>query len=344
MKRAAKVVGLTLLVLLLGLVAFFFWARSGTLPEDAYATVTRYPTEPAAPRDTLAVMTYNIGYLSGMTNNEPVTRPRSLYDEHMDAAVALLRATDPDIVGFQEIDFEAARSFDVHQLDTLAMRLDYAAGAVAVNWDVRYLPFPYHWNPAIHFGRVRSGQAVLSRYPILDHARVELARTSRPFWSDAFYLDRLAQVAQIDVGGDTLVVVNVHLEAFEEATRETQAREVRTLVESYLDRPLLLIGDFNSVPPAARDALPPDEQAAFADDETLDLLLDGLPLRAAFPDSAYAAASMSRIGTFPADAPTRKIDHIFYHPAHIEALDAAVPETPGTPSDHRPVVMRFVLR
>lgn len=339
MKRVTKFFGLTLLVLLLGLVVFFFWASSGTLSDDELATVTTH-TEPIAPRDTLSVMTYNIGYLSGMTNNEPVVRPPSLYDENMEAAVDLLRTTDPDIIGFQEIDFGAARSFDVHQLDTLARRLDYAAAAAAVNWDERYLPFPYHWNPAVHFGRMHSGQALLSRYPILEHERIELARTSRPFWNDAFYLDRLAQVAQIGVGNDTLVVVNVHLEAFEEATREEQAREVRALVESFADRPLLLIGDFNSSLPGTQENTASEESTA---DETFDLLLDGLPLRTAFADSVYAA-SLAEIGTFPADAPTHVIDYIFYTPDHIEAVDAAVPDVPDPPSDHRPVAMRFVLR
>lgn len=343
MKRAARTAGLVLLVLLLGFVAFFFWASSGTLSEDELATTTTYAAEPTSPRDTLTVMTYNIGYLSGMTNNEPVERSRSLYDDNMDAATDVLRGSDPDIIGFQEIDFGAARSFDVHQLDTLATRLGYAASATAVNWDERYLPYPYHWNPKFHFGRVLSGQAVLSRYPMLDHERIELARTSRPFWTDAFYIDRLAQVVHLDVDGDTLTVINVHLEAFETATREEQAREVRDLAARFADRPLLLIGDINSVPPGALDALPSEDRTAFADDETFRALLDDLPLQAALPDSAYDAP-IAEIGTFPADGPTRPIDHIFYTPDHIEALSASVLETPDPPSDHRPVVMQFVLR
>jgi endonuclease/exonuclease/phosphatase (EEP) superfamily protein YafD len=53
---------------------------------------------------------------------------------------------------------------------------------------------------------------------------------------------------------------------------------------------------------------------------------------------------MATIGTYPTDAPSRKIDHIFYTPDRIEAISATVPETPSTPSDHRPVVMRFVMK
>ena len=299
-------------------------------------------------------MAYNIGYLSGMTNNRPVERTPALFEKNMDAVLTMLRETAPDIVGLQEIDFVAERSYNVHQLDTLGTRAGYHAGAQAVNWDVRYLPFPSN-DPAFHFGRLRSGQAVLSRYPMGTHERIELARTSRPFWNDAFYLDRLAQVTEIALGTDTLVVVNVHLEAFEQATREAQARQVHDLVRSRLwedaptatdtapDRALLLIGDFNSVPPVARELLPPEERDAFLGDETFAHLLQDLPLQSAFPDSMYTHAAEATT-TFPADAPTRAIDHIYYTPHHIEAIAAEVLNPPGPPSDHRPVHMRFVLK
>jgi endonuclease/exonuclease/phosphatase family metal-dependent hydrolase len=343
MKRVAKALGGGLLALFLAVIAFFFWASSDTRSDHELATTTAYAAAPIAPADTVSVMTYNIGYLSGMTNNEPVVRSESLYTANLEAAVQLLRRTSPDIIGFQEIDVGAARSFNIHQLDTLATRLGYAASAMAINWDKRYVPFPYSANPAIHFGRVLSGQAVLSRYPIVRHERIELARTSRPFWSDAFYLDRLAQAVEIAVGSDTLVVINVHLEAFDEVTREIQAREVRRMYERYADRPVLLIGDFNSILPSARAAHQPGVQRDFAGDETLSILLDGTALQPAFPDSAYAAP-LSAIGTYPTVAPTRKIDHIFYTPGRIRSLDAAVPATPDMPSDHRPVMMRFVLQ
>lgn len=336
MKRALRIIGLAIVLLITLFVGFFFWASSGPLPEEQMAVTSTYEAEPAPPRDTLTAMTYNIGYLSGMTNNEPVVRPESLFVHNMDDAARLLRRTRPDIVGFQEIDFGATRSYYAHQLDTLATRLGYAASATAVNWDERYLPFPYSIDTAVHFGRVLSGQAVLSRYPIQSHERIELARTSRPAWNDAFYLDRLAQVAEIEVGDDTIVVINVHLEAFEAATRKQQATEVRTIYQRYASRPVLLMGDFNAELPALQDTTQADP------DETLRLLLDGTDLRPAFSDSAYAAPDS--LGTYPADAPTRKIDYIFYTPDRIEALNAFITGGgPNPPSDHRAVGLRFVL-
>ena len=352
-KRVLYGIGLLVLISVLAAVGAIVWAQSSTMPSDTYATLTTYDAPGAAPRDTLSVMAYNIGYLSGMTNNQPVERDSSLFTKNMSAVVDMLRASSPDIIGFQEIDFGAARSLKVHQLDTLGVRAGYSFGAQAVNWDVRYLPFPSD-DPAFHFGMVQSGQAVLSRYPVVSHERVALQRTSRPFWNDAFYLDRLAQITEVAVGADTLTIINVHLEAFEEETREAQAEEVRRLVQDRLNtgdtentgraaRPVLLMGDFNSVPPAAREVLPEEERTAFATDETIARLLDGLSLQSAFPDSMYTGAPEA-VATYPADVPTRPIDHIYYTPEHIEALDATVLNPPGPPSDHRPVQLRFVLK
>ena len=342
--RTLRIAGISLGVLVLSLAAFWFWAQSGTVSDGDLARVKTYEADVGAPADTVRVATYNIGYLSGMTNNEPVERSRSLFSENMDEAVALLDRLDADVVGLQEIDFRAQRSYDVQQLDTLARRLGYPEAAQAVNWDVRYLPFPYGM-PSVHFGRVVSGQAVLSRYPVASHERVVLAKTSRPFITRALYLDRLAQVVEVEIGERQVAIVNVHLEAFETETRQAQADEVRTLVSSMIDdgRPVLLIGDFNAVVPASIDAMPAAERQAFSGDDTMARLLDGLNLRPALPDSAYNRG-MEAVGTYPADAPSRTIDHVYYTPGSARSVGydvACGDESP--PSDHCAVAMEFVL-
>lgn len=345
-RRILKRLGALLITLLLLFVGFFFWASSGRLSEDALAQTKAYDASPASPAvDTFTVMTYNIGYLSGMTNNDPVERDPSLFENNLETVVEMIREADPDIIGFQEIDFGAERSLNVHQLDTLATRLGYASAAQAVNWDERYLPFPYG-APSVHFGRVLSGQAVLSRYPIRTHERIELARTSRPFWSDAFYLDRLAQVAIVDIGGWPLAVVNVHLEAFEAETRQQQAEEVRALVARMANEgmPVLLIGDFNSVMPAAKSTLPSRLRMQFTDDETMQTIRHGTGLRPAL-DTEATLLSGANVGTFPADAPNRKIDYIFYTPGRMYPVDAQVQCGPkdAPPSDHCAVTFSFVM-
>jgi endonuclease/exonuclease/phosphatase family metal-dependent hydrolase len=329
--------------LLLLFVAFFFWASSGGLSKDELAQIRQYPAEPASTTlDTVTVMTYNIGYLSGMTNNEPVVRPDSLFASNMNQAANLIRDADPDIIGVQEIDYGGARVGHVHQLDTIATRLSYPTAAQAVNWDERYLPFPYGW-PSVNFGRTISGQAVLSRHPIRQHNRSVLPRPPQPFFRDAFYLDRLAQVAVIDLDGRPVAVVNLHLEAYHTGTRETQIRQVRRLYDRLVGAnvPTLIIGDLNSELSLANDTATTANLTSA--DDTMRLLLDDMSLRLAFPDSTYREGPPP--ATFPADAPTQKIDYILYPPEHFAPVTRHIQcGAPSPPSDHCAVTASFRLR
>jgi endonuclease/exonuclease/phosphatase family metal-dependent hydrolase len=337
MKRFFTIGGSVLGALLVGLVLWVVWASTGRLPADELAQTKRYETAPRqSPPDTLTVTTYNIGYLSGMTNNKPVVRSDSFLSANLEQALSLLRTADAGLIAFQEIDYGAARSGYVQQLDTIARRLGYVAAAQAVNWDERYLPFPYG-RPAVHFGRTVSGQAVLSRFPVRGHARKVLPRPDQWIGRDAFYLDRLAQVALLDLGGRPLFVVNVHLEAFDQTTRETQAGKVR----AYYDRlvrtgiPVLLLGDFNS-------ELQPSSGEAPLADSTLHILLHDTDLRPVLPDSVRTATTPA--GTYPADAPTRHIDHIFYPPDAVKQIDQHIAcGAPSPPADHCAVTASFRL-
>jgi endonuclease/exonuclease/phosphatase family metal-dependent hydrolase len=329
----------------LGFVVFFFWASASRTSPDERAQTKRYAVSPttAAP-DTLTVTTYNIGYLSGMTNNQPVVRSDSFLRENMAQALRLLREADADLIAFQEIDYDGRRSGYVHQLDTIATRLGYAAAAQAVNWDKRYLPFPYG-RPAVNFGPMLSGQSLLSRYPLRQHDRTVLPRPPQPFYRAAFYLHHLAQIAIVDLGGRPLAVMNLHLEAYDIATREEQAREANALYDRLVAAglPVLVLGDINSVAPASHPALPPDQRRKFANDETLPLLLNDTDLRSVFPDSTYQSDAPPT--TYPANAPNRKIDHIFYPPALFEPVARDIEcRAPSPPSDHCAVTTSLRLR
>jgi endonuclease/exonuclease/phosphatase family metal-dependent hydrolase len=334
MKRVLRAFGWILVVLCTGAAVFFLWASSGRLPaEDLAQTRTYAPAPDTKPPDTLTVTTYNIGYLSGMRNNEPVVRPDSLFTANMDQAVGFFRRADSDLVAFQEIDFGGARVAHVHQLDTLATRLGFAAAAQAVNWDERYLPFPYG-RPAVNFGRTLSGQAVLSRFPIRRHVRNVLPRPPEPFFRDAFYLDRLAQVVVLDVGSGPLALINVHLEAFHVGTREEQARIVNHFYQRLAEKnvPALLLGDFNS----SLEASGYDRSAR---DSTMQYLLADTELRA-----ARTAVTDTASATYPADAPRRRLDHIFYSPRFFAPTDVQRwCGIPHPPSDHCSITASFRL-
>ncbi|WP_026135659.1 endonuclease/exonuclease/phosphatase family protein [Nafulsella turpanensis] len=325
--------------MLLVLVAvFYFWGSNNRFPEDTYHALLHYGpvTEAKSAKDTLSVMTYNIGFLSGMDNNLPVPANPGLYADNLKKVLNLFERLQPELVGFQEIDFGSARSFDVNQMDSLAKYGKYAFGMKGVNWDRNYVPFPY-WPPSVQYGRMLSGQAILSKFPLMDGQRIVLNKPeAAPFYYNAFYLDRLIQVTKVAIGEkDTLVLMNVHLEAFDKQTREQQAEyllnEYRKWATNY---PVILLGDFNSRPPYASEII---EQ-----EETISLFLEEPTLGNAIPEEVYRKAE-KEFFTFNSEAPYEQIDFIFYTRKDIKPVEVRVVKEAAQISDHLPVLMRFVF-
>lgn len=317
----------------IALALFFLWASSSQYPADRYAqhiSQDRYPLKTAA--DDISLVCYNIGYLSGLTNNQAVERTHELYDENLATAIAAIKPLSPDILALQEVDLDSRRSFNVDQVDALAEALQYPERAIAINWDKNYVPFPF-WPPSAHFGSILSGQAVMSRFPIKRHERLVLEKVAgNPFFYNALYLDRLAQVTEIAVGDRSLVLINIHLEAFDNSTRQNQTTFVRQLAEQYAQQgPVLLIGDFNSA------VNRPEEGEPFS----IQTMVDSSLLQSAVATDQFTNASQF---TFPSDQPQYKLDYVFYTPATIEMLDVQVVAAAGQASDHLPLAMRLRLR
>ncbi|SEK28115.1 endonuclease/exonuclease/phosphatase family protein [Parapedobacter koreensis] len=65
-------------------------------------------------------------------------------------------------------------------------------------------------------------------------------------------MNRLAQVAKLLIQGREVIVINVHLEAFDRDTREQHTDAVLQLYQRYSERyPTMMVGDFNSSPDEA---------------------------------------------------------------------------------------------
>ncbi len=325
MNRFLKICIFTLIALLLFVVLFFLWASSPTLSEDDYASIITNNYEQKIDNDSIyGIVTYNIGYLSGMTNNTSAEKPRSLFEENLKKAKDNFLQVNPDIIAFQEIDYDAARSYFVNQQNEIAS-LGYNYVAKAVNWDETYVPFPY-WPLSIHFGKTVSGQSILSKYPIISHERKVLERVANaPFYRDALYLERLAQISSIRLEQKEIKIINVHLEAFDKPTRVKQMDAIIRLFEAYSKaHPTILLGDFNSAPTFKNPAI----------EKLLSLPNVG---NAVFNEEAPS-------NTYDTEAPFKRIDYIFYSKNSIAYVDGKVLTQFGQTSDHLPVLMRFKLK
>ena len=301
---------------------FYLWASSPNLSPSDYAVITKSQVgEDLRNGDEFHVLTYNIGYLSGMTNNLPVEKPRSLFEDNMSHVLENLKRIDADLIAFQEIDYDSDRSYNIDQ-HAVIMGLGYGYSAKTINWDKRYVPFPYY--PfSMHFGKVISGQSVLSKYPIVEQERIELERNQdNPFYYDSFYLDRLAQIVKVRVAGHTLVLINVHLEAFDQATRVHQFEKLRTLYAKYChDGPTIMLGDFNS-DPRYEDA--------------------GIALLEELTQTGNAAFDRGDLqNTYNSREPSERLDYIFYNTDYIKEVSAEVVDEFDESSDHLPVLLTF---
>jgi endonuclease/exonuclease/phosphatase family metal-dependent hydrolase len=190
----------------------------------------------------LKILTWNISYAHG--NGSEGTRgwrrhPSVHYENALSAMATLIRNTGTDIVLLQEVDFDSSRSHRLNQLDILARRSGLLHRSPCVSWDRPWVPYP-GLNPLNHFGKVRSGGGILSRFPIrnLQTDLLPKPRTN-PDWYNRFYLSRYLQI--VETGG--LRILNLHLEAFSEENRSLQLLRLDDRIRDF--SPDLCGGDFN---------------------------------------------------------------------------------------------------
>jgi endonuclease/exonuclease/phosphatase family metal-dependent hydrolase len=325
MKRFFKTLLISLALILTFFVLFYFWAQQPNLSKDAYTKIEQYNKFINDNNDSiLNVITYNIGYLSGMNNNTVNKLDKEYYDANLNKVIDLLKTSNADIIGFQEIDFGSNRSFDVNQNTSIANSL-YNYSASAINWDKKYVPFPY-WPITANFKRMLSGQSILSKYPIEKHERIILEKVrNNPFYYNAFYIDRLAQVCIIRTAIKKVCVINVHTEAFEQSTRINQLNYIMELYKKMaIQMPIILIGDFNSSPDYENSGI-----LKFLNDKNI------------------ACAGFNNIATeltFPSYKPIERIDYIFYSKNDFIELESGILTKFGEISDHLPVYAKLKFK
>ena len=173
------------------------------------------------------------------------------------------------------------------------------------------LGFYYYFAQAILLdGTKPYGNAIISRYPILSAETVMIPDPEVRQYS-GYYETRCLAKATVDVGGGLTVMAShfgLNLDERENA--------VATAVANIADRRCVLMGDFNMTP----------------DNDLLD------PIRERMYDTAekFTEPKLS----FPADAPTMKLDYIFATKDMV-VKSADIPAIVA--SDHRPYVATFEI-
>ena len=238
----------------------------------------------------LRVMTYNI-------YGARATSPANAAD--LDAIAEVIRRQNPDFVTLNEVDvFTNRTGKDVHQARDLAEKL-------GMEW---------HFSKAIDRDGGEYGDAVLSKYPILEKRSYRL-----PCAAEQPGEDRSLCVIRVQIDGKDLYVASTHLDHLSgDASRLVQATEIGRILDTELEGDLILCGDLNAIPSSNVIA-------------TMTSFLTNTG-----PIDQY---------TFPSDDPSRKIDYIMYAPIehfgvqNCQVVSRGDQQVGGVDaSDHRPVI------
>jgi len=218
-----------------------------------------------------------------------------------DRIVEVIQNLDVDVAMLQEVDGGVARSNRDHQVDLLAERLGLRYRTWFPNVDVR--------------GGGQYGNAILSRYPIIESTNLDL---SIRFKKRRSALHAVLRVRHDDVDR-TVHVYNMHLGL----ARYERRRQLRMFLDSHPfqnlhhDTPIVVGGDLNDVYGGLGELLAP---AGFRG-------IERRPL------------------TFPAWGPMRALDAIFVRGAmDFVRLARCDSELARRASDHRPLVAEVKLR
>ena len=322
---------LAILLLLLGAV---LWAGGGkTLHEPHGSSIVEaipgaLETSPL-PSQELVVLSYSIAYgLSGLPHAALPQEPATVYDR-LDAIIETIAASGADVVLLQEVDFASRRTYDIDQLQYIAAALGWGFVARVITWECRYLPYPF-WPPWRHTGRLRAGQGVISRYPLVQNTRQRLSQPlTQPLLSPLFSPYRTVQMVDVQCGERLVRLLNVHLEPCDAATRQRQAQELVTFVRQVATPNCVLMGALNS---DAAEVTTMHRDPASSLDQTIEIITSGLR------DRLRLVVDTSP--TFPAAAPRYRWDYALIGPG-LQTIETQVVRLNEPVSNHLPLFVRL---
>jgi len=322
-------------LLVVALATFLYWGHLGSDDHESFifnskgsSTKTKH----------IKTVSYNIAYGRGAIDDKGDLRSKEAIEGYLDKISDLLIVSDANIVLLQEVDLASKRTHYINQAEYIAKRSGYPSYACVTTWIKNYIPYPY-WPPSQHYGRMKSGQCILSKFPIASNKRIELPqRTDKPFFYTAFYLDRAIQVAEIMVGKATLHVFNVHLVAYDFNNKLEQAEILASHINNLLaDDKIIVGGDFNALPPNAtmKKDFPDKPDGPWKDVSDDMTMNEFMTLSPRLQEVIRKAIPESETFTYPGNAPNRRLDYIFCS-KNLKIKKGKILQS-GPISDHLPV-------
>jgi endonuclease/exonuclease/phosphatase family metal-dependent hydrolase len=247
----------------------------------------------------IKVMTYNIAHgrghfsmyeKSAFGRNFNIKSRQEVIDR-LDDIVSLVNEEKIDILILEEVDFDTTWSYNVNQATYIAKNAGFVNVVEGLKWSID-LPF----------FKIRSGNAILSKYPIL-YAK------NKKYWSEGFWKRFIGGhsflSAVYSINGKPVNVIGTHLDSDSENNREQEAEQL--VIETELSKyPVIMSGDLNAVTPLTkqenekmRDKFGDETLETFINSNLYDIDMDKLN------------PNEERMFTYSAEDPHRLIDYIF---------------------------------
>ena len=200
------------------------------LPDNAIAEVRNAASDTMSTNSAYTAVTYNIGFGAytpdytffmdtGIMADGTKTRgehgkavSEDVVLANTQGAINTVVLLNPDFILLQEVDTDSDRSYHVNQKAAFETTFVSRTSVYSSNFHSAFLAYPFN-DP---HGAVQAGMLVLSNKRVESASRRSLP-VDEGFPAKFFDLDRCFQVVRIPVeGGRTLVMVNVHMSAYDE--------------------------------------------------------------------------------------------------------------------------------
>lgn len=246
------IIGIVVFILSILVLGFAILMITEYMPEDVEnLSIDGKATKTLKQDEEIKLLTYNLGYLSldstqdffmdGGKNVMPKTA--SNVNKNLAALQNLIENEDADIYLFQEVDYNAKRSYNMNQYEGL--KKDFKGEATyAFYHKCLYIPYPI-LNPV---GHVEGGMAILNKFSSTA-TRIALPSAYKwPMRAVMFKRCLMVERMKIDESDKEFVLINLHLEAYDDGNTRLRQLEIlkELMVEEYNKGNYVIAGgDFN---------------------------------------------------------------------------------------------------
>ena len=314
-------------------------------------------------KDTLTVVTWNIRFGIGRANwfgdscGELVIFDDEKIKNGLELLALKIAEIDADILLLQEVDIDSKRSSYIDQVQWLLDHTSMNYGVYASMWEVQFVP-------SDGLGRVNSGNAILSKWPLSEAERIQLSlRGDQDALTKAFYVRRNVLKAVVNYPGNPFWAVGIHASAFSnDDTKQKQFLEFKDVLDEINAKGELFVagGDLNELPPGATknnycdedrcpDELPESDEGCDFSNETTWIS----PLYNAYTPSVSLVDYLQNENMYFTHASThnvnderyqwnRKLDYLFTNTSWVPRSERTHQEA-QLESDHVAVSAKWIL-